>query len=71
MKFLINTAETEFREQKTYPLLTKATKERGLLSTRRSGSGEREGKGERRGSRDRGHHKELNKKDMTWLLWDS
>jgi hypothetical protein len=61
-------AETEFRERGTRPLLTTDTQEREGFSTQPSGSGEREGRG---GSRDRGHHKELNKKDRTWLLRDS
>jgi hypothetical protein len=69
-KFLSSVAETEVREQGTRPLSTTATQERERVSTRPSESRERKGKG-REGSRDRRHHKELNKKDRTWLLRDS
>jgi hypothetical protein len=70
-KFLSSMAETEFREQGKTSISTTATQERGQVSTGPPGSGEREGKGREGGSRDRRHHKELNKKDRTWLLRDS
>jgi hypothetical protein len=63
-KFLSSMAETEFREQEKT-----ATQHNGhpgkmisLNTTIREWI--RVGEGERRGSCDRGHHKELNKKDL-------
>jgi hypothetical protein len=58
-------AETEFRERET------SAQNNGQPQHGLQGVEQGMGRGAKGGSRDRGHHKELNKKDMTWLLRDS